>query len=165
MSPSLATARERSLSALRRLEWLGPLLVRLTIGLVFVVTGWGKLHDLDSVTQFFDSLHIPAPHANAVFVSTVELVGGALLMLGLGTRIAAMFLIGVMAVAIGTAKLPELHGLVDLVNTIELTYLVAFVWLAVSGAGRASLDHLLTRGKTPRLRDLALDAAGASHLR
>ena len=112
---------------------------------MFVTTGWGKLHSLDDVTQFFDSLHIPAPHANAVFVSTVELVGGALLIVGLGTRIAAMFLVGVMAVAIWTAKLPELHGIVDLVNTIEFAYLAAFVWLLVSGAGAASADHAVVR--------------------
>jgi len=147
MLESLHAARDRSLSLLRRLDWIGPLAVRLTLGLVFVVTGWGKLHDLGSVTQFFDALHIPAPHANAVFVSSVELVGGLLLILGLGTRLAAMLLSGVMVVAIWTAKLPELHGLVDLANTIEAAYLAAFVWLVVGGAGRASLDHVLVRAR------------------
>ncbi len=141
----LKSACDRSLGLLRRVDWIGPLLVRLTLGLVFVKSGWGKLHNLDNVTQFFDSLHIPAPHANAVFVSTVELVGGALLIVGLGTRIAALFLVAVMAVAIWTAKLPELHGVVDLANTIEFAYLVAFVWLFVSGAGSASGDHAVTR--------------------
>jgi putative oxidoreductase len=119
------------------------LLVRLTLGLVFLTTGWGKLHNLDNVTRFFDSLRVPAAHANAVFVSSVELGGGALLILGLGTRIAAMFLVGVMTVAILTAKLDELHGIVDLANTIELAYLAAFVWLVVAGAGRASVDHVV----------------------
>jgi putative oxidoreductase len=161
----LDNARDRSLRVLRRFEWLGPLLVRLTLGLVFVVTGWGKLHALDDVTQFFASLHIPAPHANAVFVSAVELVGGALLMLGLGTRAAALLLVGVMAVAIWTAKLPELHGVVDLANTTEAAYLVALVWLVVSGAGKASLDHLLSRLEAPRLHRPGLDAVGADHLR
>lgn len=141
----LATARARSLSVLRTLDWVGPLLVRFTVGLVFLVTGWGKLHNLDGVTQFFASLDIPAAHANAVFVSSVELVGGALLILGLGTRVASMFLVGVMAVAIATAKLPELHGVVDLVDTVEAVYLVVFVWLLTTGAGRASLDHVLFR--------------------
>lgn len=145
MLAPLKTACDRALSLLRRLDWVGPLLVRLTIGLVFIVTGWGKLHSLDNVTQFFESLHIPAPHANAVFVSSVELVGGLLLIAGLGTRVAAMFLVGVMTVAILTAKLPELHGIIDLVNTIEFTYLAAFVWLLFAGAGKASLDHLLSR--------------------
>lgn len=145
MLAPLTTARDRAMSLVRGLDWSGPLLVRLTLGLVFVVTGWGKLHHLDDVTQFFASLQIPLPHANAVFVSTVELVGGVLLMVGLGTRIAAMFLVGVMTVAIVTAKLPELHGIADLANTIEAAYLVAFVWLLLAGAGKASLDHLVSR--------------------
>jgi uncharacterized membrane protein YphA (DoxX/SURF4 family) len=57
-----------------------------------------------------------------------------------------------MAVAIWTAKLPELHGVIDLVNTIEFTYLAMFVWLVVSGAGAASLDHLLVRRGTAEPR-------------
>ena len=113
MLARLDLARERAVHALRSFDWIGPLLIRFTLGLVFVTTGWGKLHNLDQVTQFFGSLHIPAPHANAVFVSSVELVGGLLLIAGLGTRIAALLLVGVMAVAIWTAKLPELHGVVN----------------------------------------------------
>lgn len=137
--------RNRALRTLRRLEWVGPLLVRLTIGLVFAASGWGKLHNLDDVTRFFDALGIPAPSVQAAFVSSIELVGGILLLFGLGTRIAALFLIGVMAVALWTAKLPELHGIVDLAGTVELAYLVAFVWIVVAGPGTASLDHVLVR--------------------
>ncbi|MGE0397037.1 MAG: DoxX family protein [Kofleriaceae bacterium] len=135
----------RSLQLLNRVEWSGPLLVRLTIGLVFATTGWGKLHNLDNVTGFFGSLGIPAPGFHAVFVSGLEFVGGLLLIVGLGTRIASALLVGVMAVAIWTAKLPELHGLVDLANTIEFTYLALFVWLVVQGPGLVSIDHLLAR--------------------
>lgn len=50
-----------------------------------------------------------------------------------------------MAVAIWTAKLPELHGVVDLANTIEFTYLALFVWLVMQRPGRVSLDHLIAR--------------------
>jgi putative oxidoreductase len=141
----IQTFRGRVLPLLQKLEWIGPLLVRLTLGLVFFITGWGKLHSLDKITQFFASLHIPAPGFHAAFVSTIEFAGGLLLIAGLGTRVVSALLIGVMAVAILTAKLPELHGIVDLANTIELTYLVMFVWLVVSGAGAASLDHLIAR--------------------
>jgi putative oxidoreductase len=130
---------------LDNVAWIGPLLVRLTLGLVFFTTGWGKLHSLDDVTQFFESLHIPAPGAQAAMVSTIEFAGGLLLIAGLGTRIVSALLVGVMTVAILTAKLPELHGMVDLANTIEMTYLVMFVWLIVSGAGAASVDHLIAR--------------------
>ncbi len=142
------TVSGRALRILHKLEWIGPLLVRLTLGLVFATTGWGKLHNLDKVTEFFGSLHIPAPGFHAALVSIIELVGGLMIIAGLGTRIAAALLVGVMAVAIWTAKLAELHGIVDLANTTELTYLVMFVWLVVSGAGAASLDHVIARRHT-----------------
>jgi putative oxidoreductase len=146
------TVSGRAVRILHKLAWIGPLLVRLTLGLVFVTTGWGKLHNLDGVTQFFGSLHIPAPGFHAALVSTIELAGGLLIIAGLGTRIASALLVGVMAVAIATAKRPDLHGVVDLANTIELTYLVMFVWLVVSGAGAASLDHAIARRGTAASR-------------
>lgn len=132
-----------------KLSWIGPLAVRVLVGMAFVLSGWGKLHSLDGVTGFFTELHIPLPHAMAVFVSCVELVGGALLVLGLGTRIAALFLVGTMTVAFLTAILPKLDSKLDLFSTIELTYLVIFVWLGLSGAGKVSLDHLLFRRGQP----------------
>jgi len=145
MIQTVHSIRDHALGLLHRLAWIGPLLVRLTLGVVFTVTGWGKLHSLDNVTNFFASLNIPAPGFQAAFVSSIEFAGGLLLIAGLGTRIVSALLIGVMTVAILTAKLPDLHGVVDLANTIELTYLVMFVWLVVSGAGAASLDHLIAR--------------------
>ena len=132
-----------------KLGWIGPLAVRILVGVAFVLTGWGKLHNLDGTASFFAELHIPLPHFNAVFASTVEFVGGLLLILGLGTRIAALFLIGVMAVAFFTAILPKADSVLDLFSTIELTYLVIFVWLGLSGAGKVSLDHLLFRRGQP----------------
>jgi putative oxidoreductase len=145
MLASIKSLHDRTVAALHRLAWTGPLLVRLTLGLVFATTGWGKLHNLDNVAQFFESLSIPAPGFHAVLVSGIEFVGGLMLLAGLGTRVAAALLIGVMAVAIWTAKLPDLHGVVDLASTTELTYLVMFAWLVVSGGGAASLDHLIAR--------------------
>jgi putative oxidoreductase len=136
----------RSVQALlAKIEWTGPLLVRLTLGLVFIPTGWGKLHHLDHVAQFFAQLGIPAPHVQAAIVATIELVGGTLVLVGLATRVASALLVGVMTVAILTAKLPELHGLTDLAGTIELAYLVMLAWLAVAGAGAASLDRAASR--------------------
>jgi putative oxidoreductase len=145
MLASIHSLSDRAINLLHKIGWIGPLLVRLTLGLVFLTTGWGKLHSLGDVTEFFRSLNIPAPGVQAAFVSTIEFAGGVLLIVGLGTRIVSALLIGVMAVAIYTAKLPELHGVVDLANTIELTYLVMFVWLVVAGAGAISLDRLLGR--------------------
>jgi putative oxidoreductase len=145
MSTWIVTLYGRVLRLLQKINWAGPLLVRLTLGLVFLRTGWGKLHSLDDVTQFFESLHIPAPGIQATMVSIIEFGGGLLLIAGLGTRIVSALLIGVMTVAIWTAKLPELHGVFDLASTDEFAYLAMFVWLVVSGAGAVSLDHLIAR--------------------
>lgn len=143
----------RCVAGLDGASWVAPLLVRLAVGIAFFFDGKGKLAHLDGVTQYFASLHIPAAHANAVFVSVVELVAGGLLVVGLATRVAALFLIGTMAVALWTAIIPGLehqgmhgyHLLVGLLGTLELTYLVVFVWLVFAGAGDASIDHILAR--------------------
>jgi putative oxidoreductase len=131
-----------------RLSFIGPLLARLTLGVVFALTGWGKLHSLDKVTDFFVSLNIPAAHAQAIMVSTIEFVGGVLLILGLGTRIVSALLIGVMAVALYTTKWGDVHEFADLndfIGAVEFIYLIVFVWLGLAGAGAVSLDHVVRR--------------------
>jgi putative oxidoreductase len=143
---------ERLQTLARRLEPLGPTLARLTVGLVFIGTGWGKLHRLPEIAAWFDELHIPAPALNARVASTTELVGGILVLVGLGTRLAALPLAFTMVVAILTAKRAEIDGLTSLVGFEEWSYLVIFLWLAVAGAGPLSLDRLIG----PRLRGLLL---------
>jgi putative oxidoreductase len=145
MLTSIKTLYQHALRLCTKLDWIGPLLVRLIVGFAFILTGKGKLGDLDKVTGFFTELNIPFPHANAVFVGTVELVGGLLLVIGLGTRIAAIFLAATMAVAFVTAKVPSAESWLDLFSTLELTYVAIFVWLIVGGAGPISIDHLLAR--------------------
>ena len=124
---------------------LAPLLARITLGVVFVGTGWGKLNNLDKITAYFVELGIPAASIQAPFVSAVEFVGGALVILGLGTRVASAMLASTMIVALITAKRGDIHGFADLFGVIEWTYLVLFVWLALAGPGRLALDTLVVR--------------------
>jgi len=149
----LADYRLRTLLRLERAAWLAPLLGRLCVGLLFMSTGWGKVHSLDKVTRFFDTLGIPAPALNAVVVGYSELVCGTLLVLGLFTRLSTLPLIVSMVVAILTAKLPDIHGLFDLVGADEFTYLCVLMMLALIGPGKLSLDRVLVRrvfaGETP----------------
>jgi putative oxidoreductase len=145
MLESVLALGKRVLERVRKVAWLGPLLVRLTVGVVFVGTGWGKLHSLDKVTDFFAELHIPAPHFNAVLAASAELVGGLAMLLGLMTRLAAIPLITTMVVAILTAKRPEIDGLSSLLGLEEFSYLAMFFWLALAGPGACSIDHLLAR--------------------
>ena len=68
------------------LSWLPPTVARLAVGWVFFQSGWGKLHDLGKVTDFFTELGIPAPGFHAVLTSSTEFVCGSLLLVGLGNR-------------------------------------------------------------------------------
>jgi putative oxidoreductase len=145
----LARIRERLLSLSRRLSTLGatfgPLLARLTVGLVFVGTGWGKLHTLPDVTEYFASLHIPAPAFQARLAAATEFFGGLSMLLGLGVRLSGIPLSITMVVAILTAKRAEIDGLTSLVSFEEWSYLVFFIWIVLAGAGALSLDHLIAR--------------------
>ncbi len=136
---------DMALKMLDKIQWLAPLLIRLTIGTMFFLTGKGKLMHLDRTTQFFAGLGIPFAQINAIVAASTECFGGLLIMLGLLTRLVSVPLAFVMAVAIATAKMGEVHGLGDFVGLSELAYLLIFVWLAISGPGKASLDHLLCK--------------------
>lgn len=125
--------------------WMGPLLARLTVGYVFMLTGWGKLQHLDRVTAYFTSLGIPAPEVLTPFVAGLECFGGALLMLGLLTRLSTGGLAITMIVAVITAKADAIDSLHSLLGLEETLYLVIFTGLAIAGAGRVSLDALIER--------------------
>ena len=133
------------------LAWLPQALARITVGWVFLASGWGKLHGLPDVIDFFRSLGIPAPELQAPFVAGVELLCGALLVIGLATRPAALMLCGVMAVAIVTAAAPEhhiqasWHGLLEFLYLPEWCLLLLLGWLVLAGPGPVSLDARLRR--------------------
>lgn len=129
----------------RHLVWLPPLAARVTVGAVFVSTGWGKLHNLDRVIEFFQSLGIPAAEYQAPFVAATEFSCGLLLIAGLATRFAAVPLIVTMGVAISTALWPDLEGVIDLFGKEEFLFIALLGWLAVAGAGAVSLDALAAR--------------------
>src|SRR5262249_18597995 len=77
--------------------------VRLYWGWQLVQSGWGKLHNLPGVTEFFTSLHLPAPGATAVFISCLEFFGGILLAVGLFSRIISLMMAVNLIVAYITA--------------------------------------------------------------
>ncbi len=147
----LLALRTRLMAVVKKLEGVGPLLLRLVIGFIFIQTGWGKLHALDNVTDFFTSLGIPMPHANAVVVACTEFFGGAALILGVCTRLAALPLATTMVVATFTAILPKLDDKLEYFSKEEFVYLIIFLAIALIGPGPISVDHLIAR---------KLDAAG-----
>jgi putative oxidoreductase len=72
------------------IDWLPPTVARLTVGLVFFQSGWGKLQNLAQVTDYFTELGLPAPAFQATLVSATELACGSLLLAGWATRFAAV---------------------------------------------------------------------------
>jgi putative oxidoreductase len=127
------------------LRWLAPLFARITVGWVFLLSGWGKLNNLPQVTDNFIGWGIPFPHFFTPLTSGIEFFGGLFLLLGLLTRISAGALAVTMIVAIKAAKWDDVDSLESLLGFDEFEYLALFLWLAIAGAGRASIDHFLMR--------------------
>ena len=128
------------------LQSLFLLFVRLYWGWQFMVDGWGKLHNLPKVTEYFGSLGLPAPGPTAVFVSILELVGGALLALGLGSRLIALLLTGNMTVAYITGDREALLSIFSDPDKFSaaapFTYLMASLIILIFGPGRWALDYM-----------------------
>ena len=137
--------RDHAVALLDKQRGIALLLARLAVGLVFMSTGWGKIHSVAKVTEFFASLHIPAPGFHAVVVGWSELLCGTALVIGLMTRLATIPLIVSMIVAILTAKRGDIHGFFDLVAFEEFTYLIILIVIAILGPGAIALDHLLAK--------------------
>jgi putative oxidoreductase len=137
---------------LRSWEWLGILLARLAVGLLFFLSGRGKLFVPERREQMRQTLieaHVPFPGLNALFVSTVEFVCGTLLILGALTAVACVMLGGVMIVAIATIALRNIKAtsplgwLSEFLYLPDVLYLVILIWLFFSGPGWLSVDHLI----------------------
>lgn len=87
------------------------ILIRVMVGAVFLSEGIQKfLYPASVGAGRFAKIGIPSPEVMGPFVGTVEIVCGALLLLGLFTRLAAVPLIGVMVMAIVSTKIPILLG-------------------------------------------------------
>jgi putative oxidoreductase len=129
----------------RLLSAVPPTVTRISLGLLFAESGWGKLHNLPKVIGFFQELGIPGAAIQAPFVATTELVCGLLVLFGLCTRLASVPLAVTMVVATITAKRESIGELTDLFSVSEYLFIVLFIWLFVYGAGPLSLDRLLVR--------------------
>ena len=125
------------------------LMVRLYWGWQLMQSGWGKLHHLDKVTDYFTSLDLPAPGITAHFVSGLEWFGGLLLILGLGSRLIGLILSVNMLVAYWTADRDALFAVFSdpgkFYNADPYTFLFASAMVLVFGAGLFSVDALLKK--------------------
>jgi putative oxidoreductase len=131
------------------------LAVRLYWGWQFAQSGWGKLHNLDRITNFFTSLNIPLPAVSAHFVSGLEFVGGILLIVGLGTRLIGLVLAANMLVAYWTADREALLSIFSDPGKFYVadpyTFLFASILVLVFGAGLFSVDAYLAKRSEVRV--------------
>jgi putative oxidoreductase len=146
----LQRAARFGLKAAAALAFVAPLLTRITLGHAFFLTGRGKLANFDTTVEFFTSQNIPFPALNAAFVSRLEYYGGALLVLGLLTRIVSALLASTMVVALLTERAQFFQswkptGEVGPLDIDSWVFLLLLSWLVLYGPGKASLDHFLAR--------------------
>jgi putative oxidoreductase len=134
------------------------LAVRLYWGWQLMQSGWGKLHNLGGVTEFFTALGLPAPHLTAIAISNLELFGGVLLALGLGSRLIALVLTGNMFMAYVTADREALLSVFSdpgkFYNADPFTFLMASLLVLIFGAGSYSVDRIIQsvrEGRRPQV--------------
>ncbi|MGB9069771.1 MAG: DoxX family protein [Candidatus Acidiferrales bacterium] len=142
-----------ALSGSSDLEQYAILLVRVSLGLFFAISGANKLFVAGGTKPVYETLvkaQIPFPQLTAYFVSTVEFVGGSLVALGLLSSVACTALLIDMIVAVLTnalAALPKglspLNWLDDFLYLPEVLYVLSFIWLICSGPGKFSVDYWL----------------------
>ncbi len=131
-----------------RLYDVGLLLLRLVVGGFMMTHGLGKLTMLmgDGPIQFADPFGMGQTTSLALTVFA-EVVCSFLIIIGLLTRLAVIPLIIVMAVAFFYIHAADAFGDKELSGI----YLTIYVFLAITGSGRFSIDHLIWSRKNPKV--------------
>lgn len=154
--------------ALRTEAPAAVVLLRIAVGWIFLSEGIQKfLFPQALAAGRFAKIGIPWPEVMGPFVGAVELVGGALILLGLFTRIAALALATDMLVAFTSTKIPILlgHGFWGFAgpaagksgfwvmaheSRTDLAMLFGALFVLIVGGGRASLDAVISRRSAAR---------------
>jgi len=163
----VAMTWQQRLSATTASKW--TILVRLLVGLVvFFPEGIQKLAFPEILgAGRFANIGIPFPEITGPFVGIVETVSGALIIVGLFTRLAAIPLIIIMIVAILSTKVPILlghefwifhlpklprYGFWSMMHEAraDFTMLLGSIYLLIEGAGMWSIDSRLAAGTAGR---------------
>jgi len=123
------------------------LFVRLYWGWQLIQSGWGKLHHLSTVTDFFTSLGLPLPAQTAVFISCLEFFGGIFLAAGLLSRLTSLALTINLIAAYIIADREALFSMFSdpdkFYAAAPYTFLVASLIILLFGPGKLSVDALL----------------------
>jgi putative oxidoreductase len=135
-------------SAAGTMRDFAPVATRVVLGHAFILTGLGKWQHFDRTVEFFGSIGIPLPAVNAAFIATLELVGGAALVLGLGVRVVSALLASTMVVALLTADAGRFASAftrgsqVTPLDVTPLVFLLLLIHLVGFGGGPLSIASL-----------------------
>jgi putative oxidoreductase len=134
-------------------EQYAVLLIRVSIGLFFAISGGNKLFVPGGTKPVYDTLvkaKVPFPRQTAYFVASVEFVGGSLVTVGFFSSPACVALMIDMTVATLTSAistlpkgLSPLNRIDDFLYLPEVLYVLFFIWLICSGPGKFSVDYWL----------------------
>lgn len=151
MIAKLFSAYRSAVSLLDHLRRPLLLAIRLYWGFQFMQDGWGKLTHLDKVAGFFATLNLPAPHATALAVALVELIGGALFFAGLASRLVALVLFINMTMAYLSVPDDRVNfshifsNPTDFYSATPYTYWFAALLILILGPGAIAVDSLISR--------------------
>lgn len=132
-------------------SYLGPfalLMLRLGWGWEMLESGYGHLTHIQSTVDFFVSLHIPFPKANVIISGSTEMVGGALMMLGLAARLISIPLLFNFLVAILTASHDNVVHIFSqdfskIVDDTAYPFVMTSLVILAFGPGLFSIDGIL----------------------
>ncbi len=123
------------------------LLMRLVLAYGFYGPAKMKWSNMHAIGEWFESMGYPFPYVNAYIAGTVEALGVALLILGLGTRLISIPLIFVMLIAIFTVHLANGFEAGSNGYEIPLYYMIMLFTLLVYGAGKWSIDYFIHKSR------------------
>lgn len=128
-------------STLEQYYDLAILILRIAVGVIFIIAGWGKITGIEGTQGFFGNIGIPAAGLMAWVVALVEFVGGIMVLIGLYIRVPSILLAIIMVVAIFTVKMGgEFSGM-----RIDITLLAMSLALFILGSGKISVEHLIKK--------------------
>ncbi len=132
------------------------LLIRLYWGWQLATDGWGKLHHLDRVAEYFATLNMPMPALTALFVSLVERIGGITLAACIFTRLTALVLFINMTVAFLAAEKPAFLGVISDPDKFQgasaYNDWFAALLILILGPGLLAIDTFFRRKGAPNRR-------------
>jgi putative oxidoreductase len=124
--------------------------VRIAVGLILLTAGWGKLMaGTEVVAGSFARMGIPVAAISGPFIMLLEVVGGALLILGIATRWLGLLVTIQFIVATFYVKLPS--GGFNAAR-LDLMLLAGAILLFLAGSGRAAVDAVWLEGRRGTFR-------------